>query len=293
MPSQKTRVVLAAMFCLLLTLVVLPPASQADGLTASSQVSATEVGGVVVSLCSRSSSSTPLAKSACSGNNWSVDQGAFSGNGATQSFAEFGILGTGASATATAAASGGAGFGTGSVAAASWDDSLSFTNLDQIANLKAVISLTGTSVANCFQGDAICGSAQVDYNANFGAGGGPTVSCGVVTVGTCTMSLAINPQSVVDFAGFLSASAGAGVTGNALGSATVSANYYDTAMVDSLLIVDANGNVIQGANIISASGTNYNTLVEPPPVGTPEPSSLMMLGVGLLGLAGLTLKKSL
>jgi len=73
-----------------------------------------------------------------------------------------------------------------------------------------------------------------------------------------------------------------------------SSNFLDTAIVANLSLFGPNGNLVPDAVFSAASGTNYNALVETtPPTETPEPSSLMMLGVGLLALAGLTLKKSL
>jgi len=70
------------------------------------------------------------------------------------------------------------------------------------------------------------------------------------------------------------------------GISTAEAAYNDTAKVNSLLIVDANGNPILGAGIVSASGTTYNNIAS-----TPEPSTLILMGSGLLALVGIALFK--
>lgn len=270
--------------CVLLSLAFawLSPVALADGLSSTTTVGA---GGSAFNLCFNSNSNAPLSKSTCSGS-WSADGGALFGAGSAQSFAEYGVLGASATASATTTVLGGEDNGTQSGGQATWDDTLSFTGVNQPAALEAVISLVGTSVANCFPGSALCGGSTVNYTANFDEGGGPIINCEVITVGSCTMSLAINAQSAVDFSGFLGVNTGVTVTGVGPGSETTSVSYYDTAMVDSLLIVDANGNPVSGAAIVSASGTDYNALSEPP-VSTPEPSSLGMLGLGVLGLIGL------
>ncbi|MGB8801393.1 MAG: PEP-CTERM sorting domain-containing protein [Candidatus Acidiferrales bacterium] len=172
---------------------------------------------------------------------------------------------------------------------------MTFTGLDQSATLEAVISLVGTSISptgSCPSLTAVCTSTSINYTIQFDNGSGQVTNCAVTAAGLCTVSVAINGGSLVGFDGSVGGVAGAIVTGQGIGSAAASLNYYDTAMVDSLTIVDANGNTIQGAAVVSASGTDYNNLSEPP-VGTPEPSSLMMLGVGMLGLVGFSLKKSL
>jgi hypothetical protein len=72
-------------------------------------------------------------------------------------------------------------------------------------------------------------------------------------------------------------------------------NFINTLTVLGVSVVDANGNVVPGATITADSGTNYNDITGDnvsPSAGTPEPSSVLMLGVSMLALAELVLKKS-
>jgi len=257
------------------------PASRADGLSSTTEVR--DFGGV---LCGNSNFDIPLSKSTCSAN-WSAAD-AFAGTGSAQSFAKYGILGASAIATTSSTSLGGGGYTTLSYADASWNDTLSFANLNQFATLQAVFSLAGTSVSNCgTPGVAICAGTTLGSSARFDNGNGQITDCELTATGSCTVSIAINGQSSVSFFGFLGLNAVAEVTGVGIGSGTASINYYDTAMVDSLLIVDANGNRVQGASIVSSAGTDYNKIAE-----TPEPSSIVLLGAGLLGLIGVVKLKN-
>lgn len=262
----------------------LVPQSHADSLLSTVGVG---TNGSGQNLCVNSSSSGAPVN--CSGS-WSFAQ-ALSGTGSSQSFAEYGILG--ASATATIFASEPGSDNTQSIGQASWSDSLSFSNLNQSAMLETTISLAGmqSATSSCMGNGQpeTCLQAIVQYYTEFN-NGCQIIDCIVTAAGSCTSFVPIDGLSTVSFTGNLSVEAAASVI-NEAGGGGVSANYYDTGMVNSLSIVDANGNVIQGANIISASGTNYNDLA--PPATVPEPSSLTMLGVLLFASTGLTLKKYL
>jgi len=59
---------------------------------------------------------------------------------------------------------------------------------------------------------------------------------------------------------------------------SASADFADTLAITGAEAYDANGNLIPNATIVSESGFNPNA------TNTPEPSSVLLLGVGLLGL---------
>lgn len=63
------------------------------------------------------------------------------------------------------------------------------------------------------------------------------------------------------------------------GTCSAGALYYDTLRVDSLNAVDADGNLLNGVTISTASDTDYNDL---PAEIAPEPSTFFLTGVGLL-----------
>lgn len=70
---------------------------------------------------------------------------------------------------------------------------------------------------------------------------------------------------------------------------TAISDFLDPTSITGASVYDVNGNLVSGASLISESGFNPNASVQ----AVPEPSSSMMLGVGLLGLAAFSIKKSL
>jgi len=254
----------------------------ADGLTSATSVGSQGGDG---NLCFHTDSSTTFATSSCSAT-WQIigDQGL----GISQSHAAFGELGAFSGVTTVATPAGVSSARTAGVAQATWGDNLTFTGLGGSASLEVFISLTGlsTGALDCSitPDTTACGSVSIEYYTELN-NGGSVIDCILTAVGFCTTSIPITGASQVLFTGFLSVGASAGISGlDPNATVKASGDFLDTGKVDSLLIVDANGNPIQGAGIISASGTDYNNLSEPVPA--PEPSELLLLSSGLLALVG-------
>ncbi len=153
------------------------------------------------------------------------------------------------------------------------------------------MSLSGiVSPAVCTLGSSTC-SSESDYDVYFNNGYAPGSGCTLTSAGTCTLTLQITDDSLVDFSGLLFVDSAANIACCGGGEISVTTNFYNTAMVTSLTIVDANGRPVQGADILSESGTDYNTLSEPTTV-TPEPSSILLFGAGCFWLIAIANFKS-
>jgi hypothetical protein len=191
-------------------------------------------------------------------------------SGTTSSSASFGTLGMSTTVSVKGPGSGSRFVqGDGDAAA---DDFLT------IAGLHGIGFLTGT-----FQIDgAVTGIADGELFVFFqNTLNSSKVSCEPsIPLGTttCTLSLRVTNGDIVNMAMELFIEA---IGDEKLGVLNSSALFSDTGSITSLAVDDASGNPIPGATVTAASGTVY------PTPSVPEPSSVFMLGSGLLGLLGM------
>jgi hypothetical protein len=66
------------------------------------------------------------------------------------------------------------------------------------------------------------------------------------------------------------------------------ASFLDTAQIASITVDDANGSPVSGATVSSLAGVDYTL---PPQTATPEPSSFILLGTGIIAVMGAMRRK--
>lgn len=66
-----------------------------------------------------------------------------------------------------------------------------------------------------------------------------------------------------------------------------STDFYDPLTITGAQVFNSSGNLVSDVNLVSESGYNPNAV----PTSTPEPSSLLMLGSGLIALFGIARRK--
>lgn len=132
-------------------------------------------------------------------------------------------------------------------------------------------SLFGYFNSNALVGNPVC--TNIPYSSPYA----PNLNGSFAT--SCTALLGLTRSQVV--------SADLQLDTSALAyDGTTSLDASNTAKIISVLVVDSNGNPLPNIQLYDASGYDYNAANSPTPSAVPEPSTLLLLATGSLGLAG-------
>jgi hypothetical protein len=190
-------------------------------------------------------------------------------SGTTSSSASFGTLGMSTTVSVTGPGSGSRFVqGDGDAAA---DDFLTVAGFHGIGFFTGTFQIDGT-VTGIADGQLFVSLKNTLNNSKVSCE--PSIPLGTTT---CKLSLAVMNGEVIDVFMLLTVEAEGD---EKIGVLNSSALFSDTGSITSLAVDDASGNPIPGATVIAASVTVY------PAPSVPEPSSVFMLGSGLLGLLG-------
>jgi hypothetical protein len=264
---------LVALFCVLLTVGMVTmgtPSARADGF--SLLTAEASGGGAAISVADTSNfflTSQSLITIPSQTGEVSLPQNMISASGAASGSVDFGSLSGSVSGAATG---GGNGFGTYTGA---WEDTLTITSntLPVGTPVNLIFSLSVDTTMSCSGVGSTVGTTASMSSTRGGNIALESATCNstLAKTGTALVQTSVGDSFFVE--GELDLTAENTLAGTA--SVDPSSGFF----IDS---------ETAGASYTTASGISYAT----PPVGTPEPSSLLTLGVGLLGLAGLALKRS-
>lgn len=208
--------------------------------------------------------------------------------GVAQARASFGDLGTFASALGSCDVLSGPGISCpdegGTVGArATFSDLITISNAPASGSLVFAFKTDGSDMLTCLNG-SLCAPILpgTDLVATGGSNGEQIFA---LANGTNSLNIPFVFQSSDGTASFgveftLTSAGGCSTLGTFGVSLTCTAvaNFFDTAAVTGVTVLDANGNPISGATITTASGVNYNN------VTVPEPGTLTLLSSALFGL---------
>jgi hypothetical protein len=285
-PARSKSVLMLLAFVFLAG-VFLAPVAHADGVSLTTSVFLRgETSISTFPTCSQTSSTgRPVATSECNiPIITNTDANGTLGSelsGAAISVATFGALGVAdlAAASCFAFSFFGCPMSMGASSTASFSDTLSISNAPSLGFIQLLLKSTGGTLctAGGFGSPMNCAASVevTDQNGNsfFLLNGGNA------TIDTYSYSGTSDIPLSLSMLGQAGCSVGVNPDFGTVRCVAI-VNFKDTLEVTGINVLDANGNLVAGADITAASGTNYNAGVSP----VPEPSSVMLLASGFLML---------